>query len=56
MALDPGTFGGTPACHRLVEMLNERGSPKLASSVVKFIQSYREGLGDLVKDARQGHP
>ena len=47
--LDPGTFGGTPACHILVEKLNATGDARLAHSVVRRFNSYFETLGELLK-------
>ncbi len=47
--LDPGTFGGTPACHILIEKLNATDDAKLASSVVRRFNTYFETLGELLK-------
>lgn len=47
--LDPGTFGGTPACHILVEKLNAAGDGPLASAVVRRFNQYFEVLGELLK-------
>ncbi len=47
--LDKGTFGGTKACHYLVDMLNEHNDHRLAASVVSAFNSYFSGMGELIK-------
>ena len=47
--LDKGTFGGTKACHYLVEMLNEYNDHRLATSVVMAFNHYFSGMGALIK-------
>ena len=47
--LDPGTFGGTPACHILVEKLNALGDEKLAGSVVRFMAIHIQHCKELEK-------
>ena len=47
--LDPGTFGGTPACHILVERLNAAGDAKLARSLIRGFDAYFAGLNELIK-------
>lgn len=47
--LDRGTFGGTKACHFLVDMLNEHGDARLAAAVVASFNNYFSGLGEILK-------
>jgi hypothetical protein len=47
--LDPGTFGGTSACHILVEKLNEVGDERFANAVIRRFTQYFETLGELMK-------
>lgn len=47
--LDKGTFGGTKACHFLVDLLNEHNDHMLAASVVTSFNHYFAGIGELLK-------
>ena len=47
--LDPGTFGGTPACHILVIKLNNAGDANLANSLIRRIQKHSYYLGEAMK-------
>lgn len=49
VSLDKGTFGGTKACHFLVDMLNEHNDHRLAASVVSAFNHYFSGLGEMIK-------
>lgn len=48
-SLDPGTFGASPAAHILVEKINARGDAAIARRLVKTIQQYTDGLGEMTK-------
>lgn len=47
--LDPGTFGGTKACHVLVDLLNKADDKILAKNVVSAFNKYFETVGELLK-------
>lgn len=47
--MDRGTFGGTKACHHIVDMLNEHNDHKLAASVVTAFNYYFSGMGEMLK-------
>jgi hypothetical protein len=47
--LDPGTFGGTKACHILVEMLNRSDDLTTSKSVVTVFNKYFAAVGELLK-------
>ena len=46
--LDPGTFGGTKACHILVEKLNAAGDPVFANAIISRFNKYFETIGELM--------
>jgi len=47
--LDPGTFGGTPACHILVEVFNKIDDQKMSSRFCKLYQIYHMGIEDILQ-------
>jgi len=47
--LDPGTFGGTKACHILIEMLNATDDRQFAQKVITRFNKYFETMGELLK-------
>lgn len=47
--LDKGTFGGTKACHFMVDLLNEHNDHRLAAAVVASFNHYFSGLGEMLK-------
>lgn len=47
--LDKGTFGGTEACHYLVDMLNAHNDHRLAGDIVSSFNHYFSGLGEIMK-------
>jgi hypothetical protein len=47
--LDPGTFGGTNACHILIEKMNATDDAKFAAAVVGRFNAYFEEIGELLK-------
>jgi hypothetical protein len=49
MAIFEGTFGGTKACHILVEKLNRADNRMFTKAVVSRFTKYFETLGELLK-------
>lgn len=49
MNLHKGTFGGTKACHYLVDMLNAHNDHRLAGDVVSSFNYFFSGIGEIMK-------
>ena len=49
VALDPNTFGDTPAAIYLVELLNKKNDPVLARKTAKILAEGRELIADLAR-------